>query len=128
MFLHFVDDLAGQEHVARTLAQLLHRPCLIVGKSTTPTGTAAILADRLARLAPAGSGVELAWSPEFLREGTGIADFYAAPFLVVGTADPAVGQAVSAMFGVSALYHLPHWSRRVRLWVGRLDQSAIFVR
>jgi GDP-mannose 6-dehydrogenase len=40
-----------------------------------------------------------AMCPEFLREGTGIADFYAAPFLVVGTADPAVAQAVSALFG-----------------------------
>jgi UDPglucose 6-dehydrogenase len=67
-----------------TLAPLLHRPCLIVGKSTTPTGTAAILADRLARLAPAGSGVELAWSPEFLREGHAVADTLRPERIVVG--------------------------------------------
>jgi len=67
-----------------TLAPLLRRPCLIVGKSTTPAGTAAILADRLARLAPAGSGAELAWSPEFLREGHGVADTLRPERIVVG--------------------------------------------
>ena len=30
-----------------------------------------------------------AMCPEFLREGSGIADFFASPFLVVGTSDPA---------------------------------------
>ncbi len=34
---------------------------------------------------------------------------------------------VSAMFGISALYHVRHWPRRQRVWVGRVDQSAIFV-
>ena len=34
--------------------------------------------------------------PEFLREGSGIADFYAPPFLVVGTADPRVAETVTA--------------------------------
>jgi UDPglucose 6-dehydrogenase len=67
-----------------TLAPLLRRPCLIVGKSTTPTGTAAILAHRLARLVPPGSGVELAWSPEFLREGHGVADTLRPERIVVG--------------------------------------------
>src|SRR5437763_1986411 len=47
------------------LAPLLRRPCLVVGKSTVPVGTAAQLARRLARRAPAGRGAELAWNPEF---------------------------------------------------------------
>ena len=37
--------------------------------------------------------------PEFLREGSGIADFFASPFLIVGTADPGVGETVSELFG-----------------------------
>jgi UDPglucose 6-dehydrogenase len=66
------------------LAPLLQRPCLVVGKSTTPAGTAAILADRLARLAPAGDGAELAWNPEFLREGYAMADTLRPERIVAG--------------------------------------------
>ena len=36
--------------------------------------------------------------PEFLREGSGIADFYNAPFMVIGTADPAVAETVAGLF------------------------------
>ena len=66
------------------LAPLLKRPCLIVGKSTTPAGTAAGLAERLARLVPEGSGVELAWNPEFLREGHAVADTLRPERIVAG--------------------------------------------
>jgi UDPglucose 6-dehydrogenase len=77
-------DLSQLLGCVDTLAPLLRRPCLIVGKSTTPVGTAAALAERLVRLAPAGSGVELAWNPEFLREGHAVADTLAPERIVVG--------------------------------------------
>ncbi|MFG2089277.1 UDP-glucose dehydrogenase family protein [Spirillospora sp. NPDC048824] len=66
--LTFVDDAIG------TLAPLLERPCLVVGKSTVPVGTAARLAETMARLAPAGGDAVLAWNPEFLREGFAVQD------------------------------------------------------
>ncbi len=59
-------------------------PCLIVGKSTIPVGTAAWLAGRLAELAPAGARVQLAWNPEFLREGFAVADTLRPERIVVG--------------------------------------------
>ena len=37
--------------------------------------------------------------PEFLREGSGITDFFASPYLVVGTSDPGVARAVTDVFG-----------------------------
>jgi UDPglucose 6-dehydrogenase len=77
-------DLSQLHGCIDALAPLLERPCLIVGKSTTPTGTAASLADRLARLVPGGSGVELAWNPEFLREGHAVADTLRPERIVVG--------------------------------------------
>jgi GDP-mannose 6-dehydrogenase len=40
-----------------------------------------------------------AMCPEFLREGSGIADFFASPFLVVGASDPGVAQTVADVFG-----------------------------
>jgi UDPglucose 6-dehydrogenase len=66
------------------LAPLLKRPCLIVGKSTTPVGTAAILAERVAGLAPVGAAAELAWNPEFLREGFAVADTLRPERIVAG--------------------------------------------
>ncbi|WP_255274253.1 UDP-glucose dehydrogenase family protein [Actinomadura madurae] len=66
--LRYVDDAVA------SLAPLLQRPCLIVGKSTVPVGTAARLGELLARTAPAGGDAVLAWNPEFLREGFAVQD------------------------------------------------------
>ncbi|MEO3828546.1 UDP-glucose/GDP-mannose dehydrogenase family protein [Actinomadura sp. B10D3] len=66
--LRYVDDAVA------SLAPLLQRPCLIVGKSTVPVGTAARLGEYLARTAPAGGDAVLAWNPEFLREGFAVQD------------------------------------------------------
>jgi UDPglucose 6-dehydrogenase len=60
------------------------RPSLIVGKSTVPVGTAARLAEKVRRAAPAGDGVEVAWNPEFLREGYAVDDTLRPDRLVVG--------------------------------------------
>ncbi len=62
-------DLSHLEAVIDGLAPHLTRDCLVAGKSTVPVGTAARLAARIAELAPAGRHAELAWNPEFLREG-----------------------------------------------------------
>ncbi|GAA4059069.1 UDP-glucose/GDP-mannose dehydrogenase family protein [Streptomyces shaanxiensis] len=55
--------------------------CLVVGKSTVPVGTAARLGDRLGRIAPQA---EIAWNPEFLREGFAMQDTLRPERLVVG--------------------------------------------
>ncbi|MCW2822227.1 MAG: UDP-glucose 6-dehydrogenase [Marmoricola sp.] len=77
-------DLSHVDAAIDALAPLLRRPCLVVGKSTVPVGTAERLAARLAELAPAGSGAELAWNPEFLREGFAVADTLEPDRLVFG--------------------------------------------
>jgi UDPglucose 6-dehydrogenase len=77
-------DLSQLYACVDALAPLLQRPCLIAGKSTTPVGTAAALADRLAALAPVGSRAELAWNPEFVREGHAVADTLRPERIVVG--------------------------------------------
>jgi UDPglucose 6-dehydrogenase len=75
------------------LAPLLDRPCLVVGKSTVPVGTAAELAVRLSRLAPAGEAVELAWNPEFLREGHAVQDTLRPDRIVAGVRSAAGAEA-----------------------------------
>jgi UDPglucose 6-dehydrogenase len=81
-------DLSQLFGCVEALAPQLRRPCLVVGKSTTPVGTATLVAERLARLAPAGDGVQLAWNPEFLREGYAVADTLRPERIVVGVASP----------------------------------------
>jgi UDPglucose 6-dehydrogenase len=53
----------------------------VVGKSTVPVGTARRLASALKRAYP---GAELAWNPEFLREGTAVADSLSPDRIVAG--------------------------------------------
>ncbi|NUR90093.1 MAG: UDP-glucose/GDP-mannose dehydrogenase family protein [Nonomuraea sp.] len=80
----YAADVTYIDTAIESLAPLLDRECLVVGKSTVPVGTAERLADKLARLAPAGVGVELAWNPEFLREGFAVQDTLSPDRLVIG--------------------------------------------
>ena len=48
----YAADLSQVDGCIDTLGPLLDRPCLVIGKSTVPVGTAEILAARLARIAP----------------------------------------------------------------------------
>lgn len=79
-------DMSYVDSAFELLAPHLERPALVVGKSTVPVGSAARLAARLAELAPAGDGAELAWNPEFLREGFAVQDTLHPDRIVVGVA------------------------------------------
>jgi UDPglucose 6-dehydrogenase len=81
-------DLAHVDASVSTLAHHLDRRALIVGKSTVPIGTAARLTALVHRLAPAGEEVELAWNPEFLREGFAVEDTLRPDRLVFGVGSP----------------------------------------
>jgi UDPglucose 6-dehydrogenase len=85
----YAADLRHVEACVDSLAPHLYGPCLVVGKSTVPVGTADRLADRLSSTAPAGSDVHLAWNPEFLREGYAVEDTLHPDRLVFGISDPA---------------------------------------
>ena len=77
-------DLRAVDAVIEGLAPRLRRPCLIVGKSTVPVGTTARLGARVEELVPRGQDVEVAWNPEFLREGFAVQDTLRPERLVVG--------------------------------------------
>ena len=82
-------DLTQLENCLTTLAPLVGRRCLIAGKCTVPVGTAHILSERLALLAPAA---ELAWEPEFLREGYAVQDTLHPDRIVVGVQSSWAGE------------------------------------
>ncbi|GAA3428337.1 UDP-glucose dehydrogenase family protein [Streptosporangium sandarakinum] len=79
-------DVSYLDAAIEALAPHLQRECLVVGKSTVPVGTAQRLADKLVRLAPIGAGAELAWNPEFLREGYAVQDTLQPDRIVLGVA------------------------------------------
>ncbi|MFF9864992.1 UDP-glucose dehydrogenase family protein [Streptomyces sp. NPDC013953] len=76
--MRYVDAAFG------SLAPHLKRPALVVGKSTVPVGSAERLARLLAERAPVGADAELAWNPEFLREGFAVQDTLHPDRIVVG--------------------------------------------
>jgi GDP-mannose 6-dehydrogenase len=73
----------------------------VIIRSTVPPGTVedVVLPALAGGLAGTGISVGAAMCPEFLREGSGIADFFASPFVVAGTSDPLVAEAVNGVFG-----------------------------
>jgi UDPglucose 6-dehydrogenase len=78
-------DLSQLHAAVDTLAPLLTKPTLVVGKSTVPVGTAMQLERRLRLASPAGGGIEVAWNPEFLREAHAVEDTLTPDRLVFGT-------------------------------------------
>jgi nucleotide sugar dehydrogenase len=80
----YAADMSYVDDAIASLAPRLRRACVVVGKSTVPVGTAEKLAERLARLAPVGGDAELAWNPEFLREGFAVQDTLHPDRIVIG--------------------------------------------
>lgn len=66
-------DLSYVDAAVDELVPLLRRDALILGKSTVPVGTASRLSERADELAK-DVDVEIAWNPEFLREGFAVQD------------------------------------------------------
>ncbi|WP_348003196.1 UDP-glucose/GDP-mannose dehydrogenase family protein [Pseudolysinimonas sp.] len=79
-------DMRYVDSAVTELASRITRRALIVGKSTVPVGTAERLAQLAREVSPAGDLVELAWNPEFLREGFAVEDTLHPDRLVFGVA------------------------------------------
>lgn len=77
-------DLTYVKSAVAAIAPHLKSGSLVVGKSTVPVGTAQGLRDQLAQSAP---HADLAWNPEFLREGFAVEDTLTPNRLVVGVAN-----------------------------------------
>jgi GDP-mannose 6-dehydrogenase len=93
-----VDDIAA---AMRTVQPPASRQHSVIIRSTVPPGTVdeVVIPALTNGLTGAGITTGAAMCPEFLREGSGIADFYDSPFVVVGTSDPQVAAIASNVFG-----------------------------
>ncbi|PVY26698.1 UDP-glucose dehydrogenase family protein [Williamsia muralis] len=88
----YAADISYVEAVVDELATLVKDPSIIFGKSTVPVGTAHGLRERISR---AGAKIQIAWNPEFLREGHAVQDTIRPDRIVLGFDDQADGNVVA---------------------------------
>lgn len=91
-------DLRYVESAFAELAKRIDRKALLIGKSTVPIGTAERLTSMVHELSPIGAELELAWNPEFLREGFAVKDTLHPDRLVFGVASAWAEAQVRAAF------------------------------
>ena len=81
----YAADMTYVKAVITDLVPKLRGEHVIFGKSTVPVGTAAELQELADGLAPEGTRMEIAWNPEFLREGYAVHDTITPDRIVIGT-------------------------------------------
>jgi UDPglucose 6-dehydrogenase len=87
-------DLAAVRAVAATIGRALNGPKIVVSKSTVPVETGEMVSSIIAENSSEYFHVDVVSNPEFLREGSAVADFMKPDRVVVGTNSAA---AVAAM-------------------------------
>jgi UDPglucose 6-dehydrogenase len=81
-------DLSAIRAVAATIGRELNAPKLVVLKSTVPVETTEMVSALIAKNAVNHHRVDVVSNPEFLREGSAVADFMHPDRVVIGTSDP----------------------------------------
>ncbi len=92
----YAADMSQVFGAVDALAPHLSSTDVVVGKSTVPVGTADEIVDRLKNTA--ASGVEVAWNPEFLREGFAVQDTLKPDRLVVGVTTERAEQVMRVVY------------------------------
>ena len=100
-------DLSYVDASVEALAPHAKSGSLIVGKSTVPVGTAARLSSLLVKINPS---VELAWNPEFLREGFAVEDTLRPNRLVVGVVSDRAEEILKQVYAPLIANNVP-WIR-----------------
>lgn len=77
-------DLSQIEAVGRLIAEHANSNKLVVEKSTTPVSTAKRLKETMKKHKDTNWNLDVAVNPEFLREGTGLRDFFEPDRIVLG--------------------------------------------
>ncbi|MDQ0734023.1 UDP-glucose dehydrogenase family protein [Arthrobacter agilis] len=91
-------DMRYVDAAFTALATRIDRKALLVGKSTVPIGTAARLTSMVQSVSPLGAELELAWNPEFLREGFAVQDTLFPDRLVFGVGSAWAEQQLRRVF------------------------------
>ena len=89
-------DMTYARAAARSVAEHLHAPATVVNKSTMPIGTGDSFASVLSRYGTVAAPVVS--NPEFLREGSAIADFQRPDRVVLGADDRRAAERVAQLY------------------------------
>ena len=100
-------DLTFVNSALESIAKYVKPGGLVVGKSTVPVGTATKLRNRLLELNPKA---DLAWNPEFLREGFAVEDTLRPNRLVVGVENDSAEQLLKEVYATNLKDKTP-WVR-----------------
>ena len=100
-------DLKYVDSALEAIAKIVKPGGLVVGKSTVPVGTATRLRNRLLELNPK---VDLAWNPEFLREGFAVEDTLRPNRLVVGVVNDSAERILKEVYASNLKENTP-WVR-----------------
>jgi UDPglucose 6-dehydrogenase len=100
-------DLSYVNSALEGIAKIVKPGGLVVGKSTVPVGTASKLRDRLIALNPKA---DLAWNPEFLREGFAVEDTLKPNRLVVGVVSDEAEKILKELYAANLKENIP-WVR-----------------
>ncbi len=100
-------DMTFVNGALEAIAPLIKAGSLVVGKSTVPVGTAARLRARLLEINPQG---DLAWNPEFLREGFAVDDTLHPNRLVVGVTNDRAEELLKEVYATNLHDGVP-WVR-----------------
>lgn len=94
-------DLTYVYEAAKQIAQNINRYTVVVTKSTVPVGTAQEIVDIIQKERPEltlGKNFDVASNPEFLREGSAIADFMKPNRIVIGTTSEKAEDVLKALY------------------------------
>ncbi len=100
-------DMKYVDAALDAIAPICKPGSLVVGKSTVPVGTAARLRSKLLEINPK---VDLAWNPEFLREGFAVEDTLHPNRLVVGVTSDAAEDKLKEIYQKNLAENTP-WVR-----------------
>jgi UDPglucose 6-dehydrogenase len=100
-------DLTYVNSALEAVAKIVKPGGLVVGKSTVPVGTANRLRNRLLELNPKA---DLAWNPEFLREGFAVEDTLRPNRLVVGVVNDSAEKILKEVYASNLKENTP-WVR-----------------
>jgi UDPglucose 6-dehydrogenase len=78
-------DLKYVESAARSIAENMKAPLIVINKSTVPVGTGDWVAEIISEAQPKAIDFSVVSCPEFLREGAAISDFMAPHRTVLGS-------------------------------------------
>lgn len=90
-------DLQYVAAAAKAIAENMSGPLIVINKSTVPIGTGDLVADMIRRAQPKPIPFSVVSCPEFLREGSAIADFMNPYRTVIGSLDREAAEKVAQL-------------------------------